>query len=93
MAQKESKENSFADLVARLKEMSNTSPDKERAELMEAANKNTRRQGYFISRYCETSRNKRIYGTTKSISKSRKTCRINYKEREQYFKSNCRIRC
>ena len=39
MAQKESKENSFADLVARLKEMSNTSPDKERAELMEAANK------------------------------------------------------
>ena len=39
MAQKESKENSFADLVARLKEMSNLSPDKERAELMEAANK------------------------------------------------------
>ena len=39
MAQKESKENSFSDLVARLKEMSNTSPDKERAELMEAANK------------------------------------------------------
>ena len=39
MARKESKENSFADLVARLKEMSNASPDKERAELMEAANK------------------------------------------------------
>ena len=39
MARKESKDNSFADLVARLKEMSNASPDQERAELMEAANK------------------------------------------------------
>ena len=39
MARKESKENSFADLVARLKEMSNSSPEQERAELMEAANK------------------------------------------------------
>ena len=33
------KETSFTDLVARLKEMSNTSPEQERAELMEAANK------------------------------------------------------
>ena len=39
MANKESKNSSFADLVSRLKEMSNTSPEKERAELMEAANK------------------------------------------------------
>ena len=37
MARKESKDNSFADLVARLKEMSNTSPEQERAALMEAA--------------------------------------------------------
>ena len=37
MARKKNPENSFADLVARLKEMSNSSPDQERAELMEAA--------------------------------------------------------
>jgi len=37
MATKKSADNSFADLVSRLKEMSNTSPDQERAELMEAA--------------------------------------------------------
>ena len=37
MARKKTTENSFADLVARLKEMSNSSPDQERAELMEAA--------------------------------------------------------
>ena len=37
MARNKSTENSFADLVARLKEMSNSSPEQERAELMEAA--------------------------------------------------------
>ena len=37
MARKESKDNSFADLVARLNAMSNITPDQERAELMEAA--------------------------------------------------------
>ena len=37
MARKESKDNSFADLVARLNAMSNMTPDQERAELMEAA--------------------------------------------------------
>ena len=37
MARTESKDNSFSDLVARLKEMSNTSPEQERAALMEAA--------------------------------------------------------
>ena len=38
MARKESKDNSFASLVARLKDMSNHTPDQERKELMEAAN-------------------------------------------------------
>jgi hypothetical protein len=38
MARKESKDNSFASLVARLKDMSNLTPDQERKELMEAAN-------------------------------------------------------
>ena len=38
MARKESKSTSFADLVARLKDMSNLTPDQERKELMEAAN-------------------------------------------------------
>ena len=37
MAQKDSKDNSFADLVARLKEMSNVTPEQERNALMEAA--------------------------------------------------------
>ena len=37
MARKESKDNSFADLVARLNAMSNMTPEQERAELMEAA--------------------------------------------------------
>ena len=37
MATKKSTDNSFADLVARLKEMSNMTPDQERASLMEAA--------------------------------------------------------
>ena len=37
MARTESKNDSFSDLVARLKEMSNTSPEQERAALMEAA--------------------------------------------------------
>ena len=37
MARKESKDTSFADLVARLNAMSNMTPDQERAELMEAA--------------------------------------------------------
>ena len=38
MARKESKSTSFADLVARLKDMSNMTPEQERSELMEAAN-------------------------------------------------------
>ena len=38
MARKESKSTSFADLVSRLKEMSNMTPEQERSELMEAAN-------------------------------------------------------
>ncbi len=37
MAHNKSTDNSFADLVARLKEMSNMTPDQERASLMEAA--------------------------------------------------------
>lgn len=37
MARKESKDNSFADLVARLKAMSDITPDQERNQLMEAA--------------------------------------------------------
>ena len=37
MARKTTKETSFADLVARLKDMSNMTPDQERNELMEAA--------------------------------------------------------
>ena len=37
MARKTSQDTSFRDLVARLKDMSNASPDQERAELMEAA--------------------------------------------------------
>tara|TARA_Y100000114_G_C11738496_1_gene317597 strand:+ start:630 stop:1421 length:792 start_codon:yes stop_codon:yes gene_type:complete len=37
MARKESQNNSFADLVSRLKDMSNMTPDEERSELMEAA--------------------------------------------------------
>lgn len=37
MARKESKSTSFADLVSRLKEMSNMTPEQERTELMEAA--------------------------------------------------------
>ena len=39
MATKKSTDNSFADLVARLKEMSNMTPDQERNQLMEAAQK------------------------------------------------------
>ena len=39
MAHMKSTDNSFADLVARLNAMSNITPDQERAELMEAANK------------------------------------------------------
>ena len=39
MARKNTNENSFADLVARLKDMSNMTPDQERNELMEAAQK------------------------------------------------------
>ena len=38
MARKESNNTSFSDLVARLKDMSNMTPDQERKELMEAAN-------------------------------------------------------
>ena len=38
MAQKESSNTSFSDLVARLKDMSNMTPEQERKELMEAAN-------------------------------------------------------
>jgi len=38
MARKQSKPSSFSDLVARLKDMSNMTPDQERKELMEAAN-------------------------------------------------------
>ncbi len=38
MAHKKSSETSFASLVARLKDMSNITPDQERKELMEAAN-------------------------------------------------------
>ena len=38
MAHKKSSETSFASLVARLKDMSNLTPDQERKELMEAAN-------------------------------------------------------
>ena len=37
MARKSNKDNSFADLVRRLNEMSNMTPEQERAELMEAA--------------------------------------------------------
>ena len=39
MAQNKSSETSFRDLVARLNAMSNMTPEQERAELMEAANK------------------------------------------------------
>ena len=39
MARNKSEDNSFRDLVARLNAMSNITPDQERAELMEAANK------------------------------------------------------
>ena len=39
MARNDISNNSFADLVARLKEMSNMTPDQERSELMEAARK------------------------------------------------------
>ena len=39
MAKKQSAETSFRDLVARLNAMSNMTPEQERAELMEAANK------------------------------------------------------
>ena len=39
MAKKQSPETSFRDLVARLNAMSNMTPEQERAELMEAANK------------------------------------------------------
>ena len=38
MARNKSTENSFADLVARLKDMSNMTPEQERSELLEAAN-------------------------------------------------------
>jgi hypothetical protein len=38
MAQQKSKNTSFTDLVARLKEMSNVTPEQERKQLMEAAN-------------------------------------------------------
>ena len=38
MAQQKSKNTSFTDLVARLKEMSNITPEQERKQLMEAAN-------------------------------------------------------
>ena len=38
MARKESKSTSFADLVSRLKDMSNMTPEQERSALMEAAN-------------------------------------------------------
>ena len=38
MAQQKSKNTSFTDLVARLKEMSNLTPEQERKQLMEAAN-------------------------------------------------------
>jgi len=39
MARNNSEDNSFRDLVARLNAMSNLTPDQERSELMEAANK------------------------------------------------------
>ena len=39
MSTKKSADTSFADLVRRLNSMSNLTPDQERAELMEAANK------------------------------------------------------
>ena len=39
MARNDISNNSFADLVARLKETSNMTPDQERSELMEAARK------------------------------------------------------
>ena len=39
MARNKTSENSFADLVNRLKEMSNMTSEQERSELMEAANK------------------------------------------------------
>ena len=39
MSTKKSADTSFRDLVARLNAMSNMTPDEERAELMEAANK------------------------------------------------------
>ena len=39
MAKKDSADTSFRDLVARLNAMSNMTPEQERAELMEAANK------------------------------------------------------
>ena len=39
MSTKKSEDTSFADLVRRLNSMSNLTPDQERAELMEAANK------------------------------------------------------
>ena len=39
MARKESQNSSFADLVSRLKDMSNMTPEQERTELMEAAQK------------------------------------------------------
>ena len=39
MSTKKSSDNSFADLVKRLNAMSNMTPEQERAELMEAANK------------------------------------------------------
>ena len=39
MARNKTSDNSFADLVARLKEMSNMTSEQERSELMEAANK------------------------------------------------------
>ncbi len=37
MARKKTQNDNFADLVARLKEMSNMTPEQERTELMEAA--------------------------------------------------------
>ena len=37
MASNKASDNSFADLVARLKDMSNMTPDQERTSLMEAA--------------------------------------------------------
>ena len=39
MARNKTSDNSFADLVNRLKEMSNMTSEQERSELMEAANK------------------------------------------------------